>query len=414
MAEGLESMQVRGLKSAVEPRTRHSAAAYGLVATAAFCLLVVGSNIPGPLLPVYRDRLELSTFTVTALFAVYLVGLVVTFTVVARTGLPAHATRVLPAAVVVCLVGDLALLAGSEAVAWLFVGRILVGVSVGLGTGSTATIVLATRGERGRAIAATGTLLGSFLGLVASAAVADLLPAPTTTIYCIHATWLAVTAVALVAAHRRSRGTVTRLILAPDETRPSGLTHPATRRSTPRLRMAGIALGAAGWAIGGIVVGLLPTVVTDMTGSGSITVTSLTPIVLIGVACIAPRVVGSLPSPVAAGAIAVGAGLCFVGVWAESLSTIFAACVMWGVGQGFAYANGLRIVAAGVLPVEQGRVASQYASIAYGFTGVVAVTTGWIATAAGTVSGVGFAGVVFAALSAAAVALGFRRWPQGR
>lgn len=411
MTDDLEYPLARSMETGAEPKPERSAAAYGLAATAAFCLLVVGSNIPGPLLPVYRDRLELSTFTVTALFAAYLVGLVATFTVVTRTRLPAHAMRVLPIAMVVCLVGDLALLAGNDSVAWLFVGRILVGVSVGLGTGSTATIVLATRGERGRAIAATGTLLGSFLGLVASAAVADLLPGPTLTIYYIHATWLTATAIVLITLHLRSRGTVTGLICDPDATRPSGIADVVSQRSAPRLRMAGVALGAAGWAIGGIVVGLLPTVVTDMTGSGSITMTSLAPIVLIGVACIAPRIIRSLPSPVAAGAITVGAALCFVGVWAENLSTIFAACVVWGVGQGFAYANGLKIVAAGVPPVEQGRVASQYASIAYGFTGVVAVTTGWIATAAGMVSGVGFAGAVFAAVCSTAIALGFRRWP---
>ena len=407
---------MRAIPRPAGPPRHGSASAYGAAATVVFCLLVVGSNIPGPLLPVYRDQLDLSTFTVTALFAAYLVGLVATFTVVAHTRLPRHSTRVLPAAVAVCFAGDVALLAGDHTVAWLFVGRVLVGVSVGLGTGSAATIVLATRGERGRAIAATGTLLGSFLGLLISAVVADVLPGPTTTVYYIHIVLLTLAAIALIATHQRSRDTVARLILGPDG--PAGPDSTDERSVLPplvhprRVRLAGFILGTTGWAIGGVVVGLLPTVVTDMTGSGSIIVTSLAPIVLIGVACIAPRISRPLRSPVSAGAIGAGAVLCFVGVWTNSLPTILACCVVWGVGQGFAYANGLRIVTAGLQPVDQGRAASRYASIAYGFTSVLSVATGSIAGAAGIVTGLGFAAAVFIALCCLTIALGYRRWPD--
>ncbi|MGO3326571.1 MFS transporter [Gordonia sp. (in: high G+C Gram-positive bacteria)] len=414
VTEEVEYEQVRAIYSSVDSPGSRLAAAYGSAATVAFCLLVVGSNIPGPLLPIYRDRLDLSTVTVTALFAAYLVGLVATFTVVARTRLPAYSTHMLAAAVAVCFAGDLALLVGVDTVAWLFVGRVLVGVSVGLGTGAAATIVLATRGERGRAIAATGTLLGSFLGLLLAAVVADILPGPTTTVYYIHLALLALAAVALAVTHARSRDTVPHLIRGSvDE--PTGFpvaeAH-SPRVHSPRVRFAGFALGTAGWAIGGVVVGLLPTVVTDMTGSGSILVTALGPIVLIGVACIAPRIIAPLRSPVSACAIGAGAVLCFLGVWMSSLPTIIVCCVVWGVGQGFAYANGLRIVTAGLQPVDQGRIASQYASIAYGFTSVLSVSTGFVVSAFGMVTGLGYAAVVFVALTCTTLSLGYRRWPD--
>ncbi|MBM7365864.1 MFS transporter [Gordonia hydrophobica] len=390
----------------------------GVLATTGLCLLTVGSNIPGPLLPLYRDRLDLSTFTVTALFTAYLVGLVATFTTIARTRLSSHAVVVLPIAITLAALGDLALLAGDGSVVWLFMGRILVGISVGLGTGATATIVLATRGERGRAIAATATLLGSFLGLAASAAAADLLPAPTITIYYLHIAALIVTATAFIALHRSSRVLVNRMIAGPGDVVDPSASSAATvgtesdRRSPRRVRLAGITLGTAGWAIGGVAVGLLPTVVTDMTKSPSITVTALAPIVLIGVACVAPRVIGRLPAPATAATIALGAAVCVVGVWRGDLSMILAACVVWGIGQGFAYATGLRIATAGMGPVQQGRAASQYASIAYALTGTVAVASGWIATSAGMTAGVGFGGAVFATLCAITVVLGHRRWPR--
>lgn len=419
MLERTESTQVKPPSDTPPKPARQPTATYGIAATAAFCLLVVGSNIPGPLLPVYRDRLSLSTFTVTALFAVYLVGLVATFTVVARTRLPRHSTLVLPVAVAVSFLGDVALLLGNHSVAWLFVGRVLVGVSVGLGTGAAATIVLATRGERGRAIAASGTLLGSFLGLLVSAVVADTLPGQTTTIYFIHIGFLALALIALAVTHHPVRAGIADLIRGPDHT-PTDVPVDAvisptagSRRLGRRLRLAGFTLGTAGWAIGGVVVGLLPTVVTDMTGSGSIVVTSLGPIVLIGVAVLAPMLISSLPAPASAAAIACGAILCFLGVWAASLPIILVCCVVWGAGQGFAYSKGLRIVTAGLSPVDQGRIASQYASIAYGFTSVLSVSIGSIATAAGMTVGLGFAAAVFILLCGAAIILGFHRWPTG-
>ncbi|WAC56601.1 MFS transporter [Gordonia sp. SL306] len=385
---------------------------YGLTATVAFCLLVVGSNIPGPLLPVYRDQLQLSTFTVTALFAAYLAGLVATLTLLSRTELARYSTRVLPVALVFSLTGDIALLAGNHNVGWLFVGRVLVGISVALGTGSAATLVLATRGERGRAIAATGTLAGSFGGIAVSAVVADLLPGPTTTIYYIHIALLVAAGSALLALQQRVGSEVQRLIGNRGEPAAQLPDEPGTNRYPQRLRLAGFALGTAGWAIGGIVVALLPTVFRDMTGSPSIILTALGPMVLIGAACLAPMVIGSIRPPVTATAIAVGAFLCVLGVWADSLPIALLCCLVWGIGQGFAYNNGLKIVTAGLDPVEQGRTASQYASVAYGFTGVLSVTTGVIATSTDIVSGLLFTAAVFVTLCGVTIVLGFGRWPR--
>lgn len=82
----------------------------GVAAAAAFASLVVGSNVPGPLLPLYAEQMALSTFTVSALFAVYLVALVVTFTVMARTRLTRFAWALLPAAMLGGVVADLSLL----------------------------------------------------------------------------------------------------------------------------------------------------------------------------------------------------------------------------------------------------------------------------------------------------------------
>ncbi len=393
-----------------------------LAASVGFALLIVGSNIPAPILPIYRDELQLSTFTVTALFAAYLAALVATFTTVARTTLTGSAAVVLPVSLGIGMLADVALWGGHDAVGWLFAGRILTGLAAGLGTGATATIAVAMRGERGRAIAATGTLAGSFLGLVGAATIAEFLPGPTTTVYLCHIALVAIAlgllVVALVSARSvlrvELRGAATSDATIDRDLAAFEVGVPAVAvQDTRRLRWAGYGLGIAGWAIGGIVVGLLPTVVADELGSPSIIVTALAPIVLLGVACLSPYVFRSMRAEAAVVVIAVAAVLCLVGVWLGNLGLILSCCVLWGAGQGFAYACGLRIVTAGLGPVDQGRVASRYASICYGFTGVLAVTTGAVATAWGSVGGMVLQAVVFVTLCTSVAVLGHRRWPAG-
>ncbi|MXP24231.1 MFS transporter [Gordonia sp. HNM0687] len=387
----------------------------GIAASVAFSVLVVGSNIPAPLLPLYRDDLQLSTFVVTALFAAYLVALVATFSTVAATSVTRRARVVLPLALVIGATADVSFWIGQDDVRWLFVGRLLTGVAVGLGTGTTATIAVAMRGERGRAIAATGTLAGSFLGLAGAAVIAQFLPGPTTTVYWMHIALLSGAGVVLVLTLRSARtilatelrrSPVPEVADAPNVDEPPVIA-PAGRR----LRWAGYGLGIAGWAIGGIVVGLLPTVITDQMSSPSIVVTTLGPIVLLGAACLSPYLFRSMRPEVAVAIIGLAAVMCLIGVWLANLPTILACCMIWGIGQGFAYAYGLRIVTAGLLPTDQGRVASRYASICYGFTGVLSVATGAAATAWGTMGGMFLMAGVFVALCGGVAVLGYRRWP---
>ncbi|MFW0783510.1 MFS transporter [Gordonia sp. CPCC 206044] len=399
-------------------RERVIRARCGRAATTGFALLVVGSNIPAPILPIYRDELQLSTFTVTALFAVYLFALVGTFTTVATSSLTRWAPRVLPVSLGVGMLGDLAFLAGHAQVVWLFVGRVLTGIAVGLGTGAAATIAVATRGDRGRAIAATATLAGSFLGLVGASAVVQLLPGPTITIYVIHLCLLATTMGIVVLALGSARAVLHAELRRTTTDSTVDVVAPAIRESGRsgrgpawRLRWAGYGLGIAGWAIGGIVVGVLPTLVADEWDSPSVMMTMLAPIVVLGVACLSPYVFRTMHPGLAVAVIGSAAVLCVVGVWLANLPTILACCAIWGVGQGFAYATGLRIVTAGLSPVDQGRVASRYASICYGFTGLLSLCTGAAATAWGPLPSMFLMAGVFVTLSVSVSVLGHRRWP---
>lgn len=358
----------------------------------------------------YADRMSLTTFTVSALFAAYLVALVLTFTVMARTRLTRFAWALLPASLLGGLLADLALIAGGDNVAFLFIGRLLTGTCVGVATGATATLAVTARGEKGRTIAASGAIFGSFVGLILGAVVAEFLPGPTSTVYFVHMALLVAVTVLLVFSLYSTRIILREALIEPVLSHVPG----AHLALSGRARAAGYGIGLAGWAIGGIAVGILPTAVREQTGSASLIVGALAPVVLLFVAWTSPFVftaLGVALRPVQSlGLIAAGALLCATGVAISNLVLVLAGCVCWGFGQGFAYACGLRILTRGASAVEQGRIASRFASFSYGLTAVLALTTGAVSTVWGSAVGMATAGAVFVLLCSVVAVLGHGRW----
>ncbi|WP_308115238.1 MULTISPECIES: MFS transporter [unclassified Rhodococcus (in: high G+C Gram-positive bacteria)] len=391
-----------------ESGSRRGRRMLGASASAAFAALVVGSNVPGSMLPMYAERMSLSTFTVSALFAAYLVALVVTFTVMARTRLTRRAWLLLPAALVGGVVADAALIAGGDDVVFLFVGRFLTGTCVGVATGATATIAVAARGEKGRTIAASGAIFGSFVGLILGAVVAENFPGPTVTPYVIHMSLLVAIGVLLVISLARAR------TLLRDELGPGPLRTDGHADTSARARAAGYGIGLAGWAIGGLAVGILPTAVREQTGGTSLLVGVSAPIVLLLVAWLAPLVFAArhtaLPPSVSLALIALGAVACAAGVVSSRLELVVIGCLSWGLGQGFAYSCGLRLLTRGVSAVEQGRVASKYASFCYGLTAILTLTTGAVSTGWGSATGMATAGAILVVLCSVVALLGRGRW----
>ncbi|WML62472.1 quinolone resistance protein norA [Rhodococcus sp. AH-ZY2] len=385
----------------------------GAAVAAAFTFAVVGSNIPGPILPLYEDHLGLSPFVLAALFVTYFVALVSMFLLVSRTSLGRFAWAVLPGALVVGLLGDVALWSGADTAWLLFVGRALTGTCVGLATGSAATLAVAARGDAGRTLAATGAIAGSFLGLVAAATVAQLLPEPTVLIYRLHAVSLVLSGLLLAAALWRSRRRLA--ALRHDEpSRPPGPlpSHPDVGSSRNALPAYG--LGAAGWTVGGIAVGVLPSALRDGIGSELLVIGVLAAIILLVTAWLGPyvaRAAGRTPGPglclllLAGGGVLVAAGLL-----AHTLWPVLAGSFLWGIGQGFAYAQGLILLTAGMTPVEQGRSTSLYACSSYGFAAVMILVAGALSSAWGYSYGSAGAVTIFVLFCVAVAAAGRGRW----
>jgi MFS family permease len=94
-----------------------------------------GSNQFTPMLLVYHARLGLSTATLEALFAAYACGLIPGLILAGRWS-DKHGRRAVGiAAAALSLVASVALIAGAHTLAWLFVGRLLAGLSSGAAFG---------------------------------------------------------------------------------------------------------------------------------------------------------------------------------------------------------------------------------------------------------------------------------------
>lgn len=420
----------------------------GTVATA-FVLLVCGSNAMAPLLPLYTEHLALTALDSAAVFSGYFLGLVGILILAARTRLVAAARVVLPLALVVGLAGDVALMYGSSAPLWLLIGRVLVGASVALGTGAAAAVMVAIRGEQGRAFLATGSLIGACAGLLAAMVIVELLPGPLITVYAINAGVMVVALVVLLAVFRSAQlpqvlsrpAPVVPLCDTPvaqdadrrigqlveparvatpqlarrrrlERVSPRRGHSPASSTGAPRLRrqrLAALLTGGAGWAIGALAVGALP---AALVATGTVQTVSVG--VAVGGVCLLTSCLTSLAgigSPAArwwplllAGAWA----LVTAGLWASSLVPAILGCAAGGVAQAASYRSGLRRLTVGLDPVRQGQVASAYSAFAYSSCAVLLLLCGALQLQLGESLGLLVLAALYAAVCCVTIALAGR------
>lgn len=153
--------------------------------------VAVGTNVPTPLLLVYRERLGLSAAVLTALFGVYAAGLVPALALAGPAADRFGRRRVaLPAA---ALAGGVSLLftAASDAVLLLFAARFLQGVVSGTAFSVGSAWLVETSsdgvGASGARRAAVAMTAGFSLGPLTSGLLGQYAPMPTVLPYLLHA-----------------------------------------------------------------------------------------------------------------------------------------------------------------------------------------------------------------------------------
>ncbi len=182
------------MTTAVDARTWRRAA-FALFAVAA------GTNVPTPLLLIYRDTLDLGPDVLTAVFGCYALGLVPALAFAGPLSDRLGRRRVMLPAMVLAALTSLLLIAAASSLPVLFAGRALQGaVSGAVFTVGSAWVAELSLGDgaagRRAAVAMTG---GFSVGPFVSGLLGEYAPLPTTLPYLLH---VVLVAVGLLAALR--------------------------------------------------------------------------------------------------------------------------------------------------------------------------------------------------------------------
>ena len=335
-------------------RRRLDALTFGLFTVA------LGTNIPTPLLLVYRRTLGLSDADLTAVFGCYAIGLIAALTVSgAASDRFGRRALVLPFAVLAGLV-SLVFLPAVDHLPLLYLGRLLQGVVSGVVFSVANAWLQELAGPDGQQSAATRGAVSTSLGFAIAPAMSGLLaqygPAPTTTPYLLHVAVLVVGLGALLTVPEtvtvRRPGRLMTLGLPPEARRPFWAV------------LAPTAVGV--FAFPAVAATLLPLlVVPDGVG---VAYAGLVGGLALGASAVAARVGrraerGAAPLGMALGAV--GVGLAVLAIVTRSEPLLVPASVLMGTCGGLCLTAGLTLTARLAPPHTRGAMNSAFYAFAY-------------------------------------------------
>ncbi len=346
--------------------------AQGLLFAVAF-----GTNVPTPLLLVYRETLGLSPSTLAAIFGVYALGLAPSLLLGGPASDRFGRVRVLLPASIVVVAASVLFLAGSQSLALLFAARFLQGLASGavftVGSAwlqelSAGTPDGAARAARAASVAQTA---GFCLGPLMSGLLATYGPLPLTLPYLVHVALMTAAVGAMVAVV----GVGSRPDVATAGT--SLLPHPGLDR--PSRRTFGrivVPTAVCVYAFPSVAVTVLPLLLPGR--SGLVAFTGLLAALTLGTGTLVQPFAHRLdsfvgPTGAALGALGYGAGV--AAAFTESVALVGVAGVLLGAGGGLCLNAGLTFVGRLAAPERRGAVNGVFYTAAY-----IGFSAPWLAT----------------------------------
>lgn len=343
----------------------------------AFAVTMMGTTLPTPLYSVYATQLGLSPLTVTALFAVYAIGVVATLSLFGRLSDELGRRPVLLLAVA-CAVLSAALFLLPPSLPALVAARVLSGLGAGLmsGAGTAAVIDLFAPERR----TAAGTLAvavnagGLAFGTLMSGVLADISTEPLVLPYVAQLV-LALAAFALLWTLTARNAVTGRFRIRPRRLRvPAELRGAFTR---------GVLATGAGFAVGGVL-----TAVGGLFLAKSLHITShtlagfLVFLVFAGIAVgqlLARRVAARAALPLGCAGMLVGTGFLTWALAATVLPPLLVAAVVVGVASGLCLNAGLATTVEQTPPQHRGEVSSSFFAGLYSMLAVPSIGVGVLA-----------------------------------
>ncbi len=345
--------------------------------------MAAGTNVPTPLLLVYRDELAMTDESLTAIFGVYAIGLMLALAFAGQVADRWGRRRVaLPAALCSAL-ASLFFIAAQDSEALLYLARFMQGAVSGtvFSVGSAWLVEAAARGgkESGPRTAAV-TMTGGFaIGPALAGVIGEWGPWPLVLPYLLHVGGLAL---ALVTAWHVEE-TLVRHTVAIESERP-GPFRPGELR-TAVLVIAPLAVCV--YAFPASAVGGVPVLIGFP--AAPVALTGLLAGATLGAGALAAPLQGRLGSrtaPVAAICGAIGFGLTALAAAQSSLLLLAVpASIILGAGGGLALASGLSRLPGVASAGRLGTVSASFYAVAYigfGFPLLLAALSNWVAVAA--------------------------------
>ena len=331
-------------------RTLPRAAAFWILA-GLFLMLFFASAAASPLYPVYQAQFRFSAATLTAVFAVYVLILLITLLFFGSVSDYLGRLPVIITALVFSAAACAVFLAAHGTGA-LYVARSLQGIATGLATGplGAALIDLQPAGsQRAPVVTSAFSTLGLALGALITSALVQYAPAPT------HLIWWVLLAVF-------AAGIVAVLAMAePGSRRPGALASLRPRVAVPQQARATFA-GAvpcfvAVWALGGLYLSLGPSLAAQLTGSPDLLWGGLVIFLLTGTGTAAAFALRTISSRAAmlTGCLFLlaGAAVTFAAIATATPAVFLAGTVVAGVGFGPAFLGAFRMTTAPAAPAER-------------------------------------------------------------
>ncbi|MFD7438770.1 MFS transporter [Streptomyces sp. NPDC059861] len=365
--------------------------------------ILAASAAPSPLYVVYQDRWGFSPTVLTAIFAIYVVALLVALLTVG--GLSDHiGRRPVLAAALVMEAASMVVFLTADGVGPLLIARTLQGLATGAATGALSAGLLDLQPSPTSTLGPLLNSLAPASGLAAGALGTGLLvqyaPAPTTLVFALFTALFVLLAGAVF------------LLPEPVTPRPGAWASLRPRVSVPPEArgtfLAAVPALIATWALGGLYLALGPSLTTEGLHVDNHLVGGLVVTTLFGAGAAASLVVrGAAPRRViAAGsvALAIGTALTLLALAASSTPLFFFATALAGAGFGSTFLSAFRSLAALAGPKDRAKLIAAVYVVSYLALSVPAVLAGLAVPSLGltTTTTIYGAGVVVLALLATA------------
>lgn len=372
-------------------------------------ILLLGSNLPNPLFPLYARKFDLSPLDITLVFATYTLLVIPALLLLAPLS-DARGRRTVLAAATLVAAAAAALFAAANGVGWLLAAQAVQALALGAlqGTAAPALVENDPTGNtrRAAAIASAATLAGAALGPILAGGLAAHAPLSPRLPYLVEVGLLALAFAALRLLPRSAGGA---------RWRPRRPEIPARIR-----RPFAVAAVSAfvGWAVTGLFLALIPSFVVTQLHEGLV-LAGLVLTMMLGCSAVAaafsPRL-PSLPTQIA-GIATMGSGVAvlFIAARASSLGLLLAATLIAGIGQGLTFAGSLADVNEIAPESHKANTVASYFVVVYLGTALPVIGVGALAGSIGLVAAIQvFAVVVVAACLAGLVALVAERRARAR